>query len=227
MPHRMRLEDWEEFFALSLDMLCIAGTDGYFKLLNPAWQRTLGWTPGELMARPWVDFVHPDDREATFREGARIREGCRSVAFRNRYLCKNGSYKDLRWNAQLALCGELIYATARDITRARHTEETLRAANEKLELQLRERTEDLRAAGEALRARAARAAPTEPFRENSIAPDLPADLAELLRCADRIEPDPATNETFARSLADLKHAVERLKAALGTGGSRRSGEMRG
>ena len=50
---------------LSLDPMCLSGFDGYFKQVNPAWERTLEWTAEELTSRPWLDFVHADDRQAT------------------------------------------------------------------------------------------------------------------------------------------------------------------
>ena len=56
--------DLDRFFALSLDLLCVAGFDGYWKRLNPSWTRTLGWTAEEMMSRPLIEFCHPDDREA-------------------------------------------------------------------------------------------------------------------------------------------------------------------
>ena len=60
----------EAFFEMSLDHLCVAGLDGYFKRVNPSWTRTLGWTVAELLARPSVEFVHPDDRASTLAGGA-------------------------------------------------------------------------------------------------------------------------------------------------------------
>ena len=67
-------------------MLCIGGFDGYFKLVNPAWQRVLGYTAEELTSSPWLDFVHPDDRDATIREGENLSGGEKVIRFENRYV---------------------------------------------------------------------------------------------------------------------------------------------
>jgi PAS domain-containing protein len=72
-------------FDLSLDMISIAGFDGCFKSVNPAFERTLGYRPEELVGRPFLDFVHPEDVERTEREAASLADGARTVQFRNRY----------------------------------------------------------------------------------------------------------------------------------------------
>lgn len=113
----------DRFFSLSLDMLCIADFDGYFKDLNPVWERTLGWTLEELRAAPFIEFVHPDDRQATIAEAERLQAGTDTVWFENRYLCKDGSYKWLAWRATASAEDRLYYAVARDVTERRHAEE--------------------------------------------------------------------------------------------------------
>ena len=80
-------------------MLCIAGFDGYFKKLNQAWTLTLGFTEEELQARPYLEFVHPDDRKATITEAAKCTQGFSVVWFENRFICRNGSYRWLLWHA--------------------------------------------------------------------------------------------------------------------------------
>ncbi|MBL8800092.1 MAG: PAS domain S-box protein, partial [Planctomycetia bacterium] len=85
-------EERDRFFTLSLDMLCVANFDGYFLLLNPSWEETLGWSREELTARPYLDFTHPDDREATTSEALQLanRAGYQTLTFENRYRCKDG-----------------------------------------------------------------------------------------------------------------------------------------
>ena len=87
------------FFDLSLDMLCVLGLDGYFKLLNPAWETTLGFTREELMSRRFIEFVHPDDRDRTLNQNRHVRTGGEARLFENRYVCKDGSYRWLLWNS--------------------------------------------------------------------------------------------------------------------------------
>jgi PAS domain S-box-containing protein len=115
------LED--RFFANSIDMLCLLDFEGYFERLNPAWERTLGFTREELMSRPFIEFVHPGDRERTLEQNARVRGGGQALAFENRYLCKDGSYRWLRWNAAPDSAEQVIYSVARDVTASKQAEE--------------------------------------------------------------------------------------------------------
>jgi PAS domain S-box-containing protein len=112
-----RRDEDQRFFDLSVDMLCIAGSDGYFKRLNPAWEATLGWRTEDLLATPWLDFVHPDDRQTTIDARARLADGSAKVIhFENRYRCADGRYCALLWTAAPFVEENLIYAAARDIT---------------------------------------------------------------------------------------------------------------
>ena len=121
-----RISERERFFTLSLDMLCIANFEGYFLDLNPAWERTLGFTIEELKARPFIDFVHPDDRESTTAEAEKIMATGRDVvSFENRYLCKDGEYRWILWSSTLSLEKRLYYAVGRDITRRKQAEDAL------------------------------------------------------------------------------------------------------
>jgi len=106
----------ERFFDLSIDMLCVLGFNGYFKRLNASWERTLGFTLKELMSRPFIEFVHPDDRARTLNQNGKVRGGGQALEFENRYLCKDGSFRWLRWNATPDYSQQLIYSVARDVT---------------------------------------------------------------------------------------------------------------
>ena len=111
--------DLHEFADLSLNLLCIAGTDGYFKYLNPAWETALGYTREELLSRPYIEFVHPDDRSATVSEAAHVASGRSTLSFENRYRCENGSYRWLLWSAIARAEKGSIYCVAADVTEHR------------------------------------------------------------------------------------------------------------
>jgi PAS domain S-box-containing protein len=115
------------FWELSTDLLGTAGFDGVFRRLNPAWERTLGWTPEELRSRPLVEFVHPDDRVRTEREAASLtNDSYATITFENRYHCKDGSYRSVLWGARSVPGEGLIYVTGRDVTDDKRAQEELR-----------------------------------------------------------------------------------------------------
>jgi PAS domain S-box-containing protein len=113
----------DRFFDLSIDMLTIAHFSGYFKRLNPAWEKTLGFSRQELLSMPMFDFVHPDDRERTREQNRKVRSGEQALGFENRYRCKDGSYRWLLWNSTADHEHQLIYAVARDVTARKQAEE--------------------------------------------------------------------------------------------------------
>lgn len=111
------------FFLESIDLLCFLDFNGYFKRLNPAWERTLGYTREELMSKPFIEFVHPDDRERTLNQNATVREGGQARSFENRYMCKDGTFRWLRWNASPDSVERVIYSVARDVTETKKADE--------------------------------------------------------------------------------------------------------
>jgi PAS domain S-box-containing protein len=135
--------DAETLFDLSLDMLCIAGIDGRFKKVNPAFERILGWTHDQLLSRPYYDFVHPDDIEKTQIEVAKLAEGIPTISFENRYRCSDGSYKTLLWTSQPDPDAGLLYAVARDISRRLQRDQELLEAKEQAEAAARAKAEFL------------------------------------------------------------------------------------
>ncbi len=122
-----------EFFELSNDMLCIANFEGYFIRLNQAWEKSLGWSLEELMAQPFVSFVHPEDREATVAESKSLTEGHPTTSFENRYRCKNGEYKTLLWKSTSDFSQKLLFAVARDITEIKSKELSLIEDNKRFQ----------------------------------------------------------------------------------------------
>jgi len=121
---REKTEELDRYFTKSLDLLCIADTDGYFRRLNPEWEKTLGYSLSELENRSFLDLLHPEDVEATLQAVSRLEQQEEILRFENRYRCKDGSYRWLEWRSYPQ--GKQIYAVARDITDRKRAEEALR-----------------------------------------------------------------------------------------------------
>jgi PAS domain S-box-containing protein len=148
----MRLEETERrraedeihaFFNLSLDLLCICTDDGRFLRLNPAWTRVLGWTEAEMLARPFLDLIHPDDRERTAREAARLGKGTTVVGFENRYRHRDGRWRTFTWTAAGVAGRGIIMAVAHDITDIRTQQVELLRAKEATEAAAKAKSEFL------------------------------------------------------------------------------------
>ena len=112
----------QRLFELSIDALCIAGFDGRFKDINPAWERMLGWSRDDMMKKPWLELVHPDDREQTIEAGKVLMQGKEIINFENRYLCKDGSYRWVSWNSFSDFKLQQIIAVVRDVTAQKELE---------------------------------------------------------------------------------------------------------
>lgn len=111
--------EFERFFELSRDLLCFAGVDGYFKRVNPSFVRVLEFSEAELLSRPFIEFVHPEDRAATLSELSGLVDGQETHSFENRYRTKRGVYRWFEWSARPTGDGD-VYAIARDVTESRH-----------------------------------------------------------------------------------------------------------
>jgi two-component system, sensor histidine kinase and response regulator len=125
IDRRLAQDELDRFFTVSLDMLAVAGFDGYFKRVNPAWRRVLGYTEAELLAKPYMEFVHPDDRAPTIAAASDLSSGSHLIHFENRYFHKDGTLRWLLWAAAPFPQRQVVYAVAHDITERKATEETL------------------------------------------------------------------------------------------------------
>ena len=120
-----KLTEANIFFELSHELFCIAGFDGYFKQLNPEWTKVLGYSTAELTSRPYLEFVHPEDREMTVSQAEFLVQGKNIHFFENRYIAKDGTSKWLLWSASSDMEKGLVYAVAHDVTQRRQTEAQL------------------------------------------------------------------------------------------------------
>ncbi|WP_413161064.1 PAS domain S-box protein [Capilliphycus salinus ALCB114379] len=120
-------KEFNQFFNLSVDLFCIAGSDGYFKRINPQFSALLGYSEAELLSQPLSNFVHPEDRDKTESELEILSEGIPSRNFENRYRCKDGSYRWLSWTSTPLEEG-VVYAVARDISDRKQFEQQLQTS---------------------------------------------------------------------------------------------------
>lgn len=121
-------QDLVRFFELSPDLLCLAGLDGYFRRVNANFPRVLGYPERELLTRPFIDFVHPADRDSTGEAVKQLSLGLPVVHFRNRYRHARGSYLWFEWAAKSIPDDRVIFAVARDVSHQVDLEDRLRAA---------------------------------------------------------------------------------------------------
>jgi len=119
-------EERDRLFNHSIDLLCVAGFDGWLRQVSPAWTQCLGWTAEELTSRPMMDFVHPDDRAVTQSVREKIQQGVAMRGFENRYRTRDGSYRYLSWNVHPLPDLKQVFAVARDVTARKEIEEASR-----------------------------------------------------------------------------------------------------
>ena len=123
----------ERFFDLAFDLLCIAGFDGYFKRVNPAYVRTLGYPQWELMSRPFFEFVYPDDVQSATDVLACLLDGKDVIGFEHRVICGDGSVRWLQWNTRTVPERRFAYCIGRDVTDRRRADAELREAQRMVE----------------------------------------------------------------------------------------------
>ena len=199
-----KTQELDQFFNVTLDLLGIANTDGYFLRLNPAAEKILGYTREELMARRFFDFIHPDDLERTREAVSTLASQQKVFSFENRYRCKDGEYRWLEWTSTPA--GNLIYAAGRDVTEHKRAEEEVRRHQDHLEELVRERTGELIAARD--QAEAANRAKSA-FLAN-MSHELRTPLTSILGISQLLERDPEFSPKNKNFLGILNSAGKQL-----------------
>lgn len=127
---RKQLEqELSRVFRMTPDIICIAGTDGYFKKVNPAFYEMLGYEEDELLNTPYLELVHPDDREKTWQEEKNLLEGKPTLLFEHRFLTKSGNYVWISWTANLMQEENLIFAAGKNITEGKQLQQLLDKAS--------------------------------------------------------------------------------------------------
>lgn len=124
--------EYEKFFTLSLDLLCVVSDEWRFVAVNSAFTQVLGWSEQELLDREFLDLVHPDDIPRSLAAGAALGTGEQLMHFENRYRTRDGSYRWLVWTAHPDIETGFCYAAARDATDIKEYQDSLRTAQARL-----------------------------------------------------------------------------------------------
>ncbi len=127
-------QERDRFFERSIDLLSIGNFEGYFVRVNPAFERLLGFTEAEFVSRPFIDFVHPDDRESTIAAAQGLANGQSVIDFENRCQCQDGSIVWVSWNATPYQQSNCWYSVGRDVTDRKRLEAQLRQRESQLQL---------------------------------------------------------------------------------------------
>ncbi|MFV5689400.1 PAS domain S-box protein [Flavobacterium sp. ZT3R25] len=125
--------EFQNFIELSKDLVCIANVDGFFYKVNPAFTAVLGFSKEELEGKPFIDFIHPEDLDKTFKEVEKLSNGHKTISFENRYRCSNDEYVLLTWNTSPDPDTGNLYCIARDITKEKEAELNLINSNKLLD----------------------------------------------------------------------------------------------
>ncbi|EDM37116.1 GAF sensor hybrid histidine kinase [Pedobacter sp. BAL39] len=123
---------FDKLYRLSSDMICIAGTDGFFKKVNPSFERILGWSTEYLLNNSFLDMSHPDDLEANTAELKKLGDGHTTQNFTVRFLTAKGDYRALQWTATPEPGSSSIFGIARDVTEENLRDEQLKASENNL-----------------------------------------------------------------------------------------------
>lgn len=136
VEHRKKkeLDNFEKLFDMSTDLICIVGTDGFFKKVNPMFAQLLGWTEEDLKTKSLYELVHPEDVKLSKREIAKLGRGANTISLEHRVLTKDGDYKILQWVATQEPNTQNVFGIARDITEERLNEKELALKEERLRI---------------------------------------------------------------------------------------------
>jgi len=138
-----QIKEYKYFFNNTHDLTCIANVQGYFEALNPNWEKMLGYSKKELLEKQFLEFIHPDDIEATLQEIDKLKTGAVTINFVNRYRKKDGTYLWFDWNSTPDPVTGKLYAIARDVTEQKKADEQIKQLNAELEQKIIERTAKL------------------------------------------------------------------------------------
>src|SRR5690606_22607097 len=131
---RSMADENSRIFNNSIALSAIAGFDGYFKKVNPAWEKTLGWTRDELLSKPYLSFLHPEDVKKTEDSLRLVMTGHAVNMFESRFRCKDGAYRWILWGSSPDMARKVIYTSAIDITSRKKFEEELLISKRNLEV---------------------------------------------------------------------------------------------